>query len=358
MKRHICALFALCLIIILAACQKEEPATEPRRESDSPLSSEPGEIAVEEDYPYGNLQKNAPSGNFMLYGNKVVFLAYTAKGNRLCTYDTETGEVSLFFKDATSTESVGLYGNLESYDGKLYGLDFGTSVIEISSSGVDQLTSGNLYSFCHNAGSLYVKTKDSSLMVYENGKSQPRTILDEYTALWSVGFGQYIYANGENDIIRVRLDVDAPQEEVVVKNASGVVEGHHIYYIDDKTCYLYRCNMDGSDPVLLLEQPVLLASMNFDNDYFYFRLFPNQEMEGNNDCYDLYRFPKSDPTQIEKIVTLPMPVFLVYTVPGYDKIFVNVLSPWAENGNREEKDYIYIMGTDGSNPQLLELPDF
>ena len=109
--------------------------------------------------------------------------------------------------------------------------------------------------------------------MYENGGGEPRTVLEEFTGIWSVVFGQYLYANVEENIVRVDLEANEPQEEVLVKNAGGVIDGNHIYYVDYESWYLYRCEMDGSNPVLILEKPVLLASMNFENDYFYFRLY-------------------------------------------------------------------------------------
>ena len=57
---------------------------------------------MEEGYSYGNMQKNVPSGDFMQYEDDIVFLSYSNRRFRLCTYDMKTGEVSLFFKDATN----------------------------------------------------------------------------------------------------------------------------------------------------------------------------------------------------------------------------------------------------------------
>ena len=74
---------------------------------------------------------------------------------------------------------------------------------------------------------------------------------------------------------------------------------------------------------------------------------------GHPDSRDIYRFPKEDPTKIEKIATLPHSVRMLYTVPGTDKIFV---STYYEPGD-EEVTY-YVMGTDGSNPTKLEIPEY
>lgn len=355
MKRHICVLVAFCMIITLAACQKEEPETDLRRESDSLLPPEPGEVAVEEDYPYGNMQKNVPSGNFMCYENDVVFLANNS--TRLYTYDMETGKTSFFDRDATGRGGNALSGNLESYNGRLYALDPGSRAVEVKQGVQSPLCDGSLYGFWHSNGSLYCVTKDASLLVYEKNGKDPRMLLEEYTGIWNVVFGQYLYGNVEENIVRVNLRSEKPQEEILVKNAGGIVEGHHIYYVDYKTWYLYRCNMDGSDPILLVDKPVLLASMNFDDDYFYFRLYTDTQLEEGEDCFRLYRFPKEDPARIEEIAELPYAVFQVFTVPGYDKLFVVTLGPLNAAGNRDQWP-IYVMNTDGSDVTPVELPDY
>ncbi len=56
---------------------------------------------MEEGYSYGNMQKNVPSGDFMQYEDDIVFLSYSNRRFRLCTYDMKTGGQSLF-KDATN----------------------------------------------------------------------------------------------------------------------------------------------------------------------------------------------------------------------------------------------------------------
>ena len=112
-------------------------------------------------------------------------------------------------------------GNLESYDGKLYVLNPASQAMEVKSDTLDPIIDGGLYSFWHSQGDLYVKTKDSSLLVYENGGGEPRTVLEEFTGIWSVVFGQYLYANVEENIVRVDLEANEPQEEVLVKTLAG-----------------------------------------------------------------------------------------------------------------------------------------
>lgn len=344
MKRRIVGIaLMLCYLLSAFGCTKPE-------NSEVPLG-----IAIEEGYSYGNMQKNTPSGNFMPYGGGIAFYVNTHGLPRLYTYDIQTGKVSLFTKDATDLSGITLSGNLESYGGKLYALS-GDSVAELKGEQLESIRISGAQTFWHSQGKLYVKTKDASLIVYEDG-AKPRMILDEFTGYWDVVYGQYLYYNWADSIFRIDLAAEAPQEEVVVADGAGIADGSHIYYTDAKTCRLYRCNMDGSGAALLLDEPVLTASLNFDGEYVYFRRFTDLTLEAGAGCCDLYRFPKADPAQTEKIAELPLPVFTVYTVPGCEKIFVVTLGALQENGNRESWP-VYVMNRDGSGMKLLEIPDF
>ena len=107
----------------------EEKITGPSAEGSA--STVGDQAAMEEGYSYGNMQKNVPSGDFMQYEDDIVFLSYSNRRFRLCTYDMKTGEVSLFFKDATNQGGASVSGNLESYDGKLYILNPAAQAMEV-----------------------------------------------------------------------------------------------------------------------------------------------------------------------------------------------------------------------------------
>ena len=370
MKKLLFVCLVLCLCIGLIACDAKDPnnlfettagdpadttasaiATTEPSESSGNLNFD-GSVMFEEGYQYGNMQKNLPPGSFMRFGNQVLFDHYSGMF-RLYTYDLTTGEVSSYCKDATcshrSCAASGLLGNLEVYKGKIYTMTESWLIAEIRDDEKEILHKAQVGDFFHHNDKLYVKTPDSSLVVLEDGRDQPRVILEEYTGYWHVIFGQYLYAHSDG-IIRVDLTAENPEVEVIVPDASGIVEGNHIYYVDRKTDYLYRCDMDGSNVECLLEQPVLRASLNFDDEYFYYRLYDGTPLYEGENCHDIYRFPKSDPTKIEKIVTLEEAAYEVFTVPGTGKIFV--LTCAAERAEQA----IYVMNTDGSAVTKLEIP--
>lgn len=307
-------------------------------------------LAAEAGYQYGNMQKNVPPGDYMRYEDEIVFHKVCDGQILLFTYDMETGEVSTFSKDATDIRSITTYGNLEVYDGELYMQSVSNKITKLADGEAERVVDGNVNGFWHANGDLYAVTKDSSLIMFEEGSTEAKTLIDEYSSYWNVIFGQYLYGQSSNGLTRVDLSAEELKEETLLEHVTGIIDGEHIYYADEADDFrFYRCDMDGSNPVLLLDNPVLPASMNFDDTYFYFRLFTDLNVSEGEDCCDVYRFPKEDPAQIKKIATLPVPVFNIYTVPGYDKIFVTTMTDGFQT---------YVMGLDGSDPTPLALPDF
>lgn len=315
-----------------------------------------------ENYQYGNMQKNLPPGNFMRLNNEVLFIHYRNGKSLIHSYDLNTEEIRVYCDDPAckhgSCTAGNLNMNLEVYKGKLYGMQFargmGTHTYPAVANGnaADVIVPANTYSFFHHADKLYIMRRDGSVMVLEEGAAEPRQIMEEYHGYWHVIFGDYMYGNTYDTFYRVDLTVEEPKEEVLVPNGGGITDGQHIYYIESESMQLYRCEMDGSDPQLLVAQPVLFASINFDDEYFYYRLYTDKKLYGNADSCDIYRFPKEDPMQIEKIVTLPISAYQVFTVPGTGKLFVTTHAPQGEDRP------IYIMGTDGSDPKVLEIPEY
>ena len=378
MKKRLLTVGLLILCLVLAACTAEDPnnlfettagnpadtttsaiatteSTEPSEESKA--NDFDGSVMFEEGYQYGNMQKNLPPGGFMRLGNMVLFQPIFDNNFRLYGYDLTTGEIHSYCKDATCTHrscpAGAIFANLEVYNGKIYGMNSSNKLVVIDGETAEILKDvGNIGNFFHHNDKLYIRTPDSSLVVLEEGSSTPDIILEEYVGFWHVIYGDYLYANTSDNIIRVNLSADEPKEEIVVTNAGGIKEAQHIYYVDFETYYLYRCNLDGTDPRLLVDEPVLEASMNFDDEYFYFRYYPGMSLYEGDKCHDVYRFPKDDPTQVEKIATLPEAAYQVYTVPGTGKIFVTTIAAAGEERP------IYVMNTDGSNITRLEIPEY
>ena len=359
MKKVLLLWLIVCFCITLCACT----ATDPNNLFETTLGTEetqtdPDEVVLYQGiYQYGNMQKNTPSGDFMLLGNDVLFRHVFDGRFLVCSYDLISGDVGVYCKDATCKHDTCVARtfswSIEVYEGTLYGLNTGADYPQILVAEGDTietiLNPGGL--FFHHGDNLYIRTADASLMVLEKGEKEPRMILEECTGYWHTIFGNYLYATTNSDIIWVDLSAEEPKEEILVPNAGGMTDGEYIYYIDRQTTYLYRCAMDGSNPELLVEQPVLLASINFDEEYFYYRLLTDQKLNGTPDSCDIYRFPKDDPSKIEKIVTLPVSAYQVFTVPGTGKIFVKT------HALEGEERPLYVMNADGSDPKIVEIPE-
>lgn len=357
MKKLLLIGFMLCLCLALAACTATDSGN--LFDADTQLDGiVPSVILADESYQYGNMQKSI-DGQFLRLDNEVLFCFIPAGGNlRLYSYNLTTGKVRLYCGDATCKHSSCAAGSisagLEVYQGKLYALNKDRQVVEIEGGDLKPITKGQVGDFFHHDGKMYILTKsDRSLAVMEEDGDTVTTIVEEYTGTWTVIFGNYLYATTlSQNIIRVDLTADVPEEEVLVANACGMTDGQHIYYADRKTWFLYRCDMDGSNVKLILDKPVLPASWNYDEEHFYYRLKTQPVDKGEDSC-DLYRFPKSDPTKIEKFVTMEVPAYQVYTVPGADILFVSALV--RSNG---ESDDIYVMGKDGGHVTKLEIPEY
>lgn len=363
MKRFLLFGIIILLLVALAACAATDPnnlfdVTTAEIEGTTEATKESVQVAEVYNgyYQYGNMQKNVSGSSFMLLGNEVLFLYVSGGNHRLYCYNLTTGATESYCEDAACKHNgcvaSGLLGNLEVYNGKLYSLTSGWIPAEIEGKEKTMLTKAKVNGFFHHDGKLYARSADSSLVVFEDGSDKPRMIVEEFPYHWEVVFGQYLYANDNANVLRIDLAAEEPSVEVLIPNAVGITDGRYFYYADLKNYYLYRCDMDGSNAELLLEQPVLPASWNFDDEYFYYRLYTDYQLDDGPDTYDIYRFPKNDPAIIEKIATLPEPAFQVFTVPGTGKIFV---STWNRS-NGEDND-LYVMNTDGSNLIRLEIPE-
>lgn len=339
MKKYVALISLVLLLVLTSACG---PAVQ--------------SVVSDPNYQYGNMQKNHPSGNYILHDGNVLFSTWDERRG-LFSYSLETGKVSYFCKDATCMHNTskcvsrGIASNLEAYGGELYAMSDDVEIKILKDDSFETYLDGSVSTFWHGNGKLYVVTADHSLLVYENSSKKPKTVLGEYTGFWNVVFGSYLYGCTGESVIRVDLSAEDPQIETVIQEGvmhSSIVDGHHIYYMNaSDNNYLYRCDLDGNNVVCLLEKSVLAASMNFDNEYLYFRLYTNAELDGE-DSTDVYRMNKADPSQTELIAQFPEPIFQIFTVPSENLLFVTT----RDNVERQ----VYTMSNDGSNLQKLEIP--
>ena len=316
-------------------------------------------------YQYGNMQMNVPSGNFMAYGDRVLFAAAAGNGFDLFTVDKETMEVRLLCQDASCnhrrTECVSYQktGNLEQYDGRIFvlGGDLRGPVLELDGDRFENVTGGDAAAFWHANGNLYVKTPDSELLVYEAGSRTPRTLVEEYPAVQNVVVGDSIYGWDVSTDSIVKTDLDDPRPETVAQGIYFMTDGDFVYAVHSDTdgC-LYRYDLDFGNEVRLTDQEIFPASVNFDEEYLYFRygdLSLDNVIWGPGG-HELYRMPKDGSTAPEKIAELQEDVFFeVYTVPDCPYVFAE-----CQHKAGEDIEYVYYaVAKDGSGVQKLEIPE-
>lgn len=372
-------LLALLLVCALAltACAAEDPdnlfensSTAPPPESASEASpsevteatpepqqaGNPGGSGIEANYCCGNMQKNIPSGDFMPYGDKVAFLAsgsVSGEDTTLYLYDPQTGEVSPFCKDAACTHTGphcatgGCFCNLESYNGVLYGMTGTGKILREENGKFEPLMEGAAAHFWHSGGNLYVVTMDKSLLVYEGDGGTPKVLMEEYTGYWETVFNDKLYYQftGVHQV-----DLATGEDQELVEDANRITDGEHIYYSPEKGHHLYRCDMDGENPELLLDEGVLTASWNFDEEFFYFVKYDGKTLFGP-DSKKIYRMPKDkEKGSLEMICELPVFAYQIYTVPGFDQLFVTARE------NEFAASEVYLVPKEGGEAAKLELP--
>ena len=376
-------LVLLCACLLLGACTAapgesqetktgDAPAWEQEKQPDStepPVQAEKEfvkavyeELPVEQnDFQYGNMQKGNADENFVIYGDQFLVVG-GSKVRYIYAYDLATGKAQRFCDIPGcdhSTSDCRLQSlartNLESYDGKLYSHFYHTPV-RVLEDGEWKSLGFNADRAWHAYGDLFT-IQLGRLQFYDDGIGEPRTILNDYDYMFNLVIGRYLYSHSCLGLVRVDLLADNPSKEVVMEEVFCMVDRDCIYYVDDAeesaTFYLYRCDMDGNNSELLLDQPILPASLNFDDEYIYFRLYTDHSISRSKDGKDIYRMSKADPTQVVKIATLPETAYFIHTVPGEDILFVNA---WGKNVYGVRIENVYVMNTDGSNLRMLELP--
>lgn len=361
MKRQIILFFVMCLCLILCACT---PAADPENLFASEETTEaqdrtvPTIPSMEKDYyQYGNMQVGIPAGNFMRYGDAVLFWWITDGQIISYSYDIASGKLSYLCKDAACDHmdciSAQVYGAMEQYQGTIYAETKSNHIAALNGNQFERVLSGAVNDFVHGNGNLYVMTADNSLLAYENGSNTPRVLLDEYTQFRNVVFGKYLYSGFGQNVCRVDLTAEEPELEVLVANAFGKFDGEYIYY--DIEYKLYRCDMDGNNPEQLTADSIHPGSLNFDDAYLYFRMMQNPDGGSAGDCQSLYRMSKADPTEVKKIAEFPETecIQAVYTIPGQDLLFVE-----CTHSEETERYDLYVMHTDGSDLVQVEFPDY
>ena len=363
--------------IMTTEAEGESEETSAGKEAEKQDSAEISDTGIDPAYAYGNMQKNLPAGNFAAYENSILFIHYNGKRFRLYEIEKETLTVVPVCRDASCNHqsakcvSLGVEDNLEAYDGKIYASKYvladavtGRYVMQLMQLQGDHfecILKGDSGGFWHANHCLYVVTRDQSLLEYpEDDLNSPREVLDEYTYYWNTKFGSKIYGtNGLDGVYCTDLsDPEPAPKHLGCPGENGITDGLHIYSFDGDL-NLYCSDMNGENTVQLYDMPVLLSSLNFDGEYIYFRYYEGWPLDTGDHCNEVYRASMADLSHPEKIAEVPGYAGTIYTVPGYDWIFVYVHDGQSYSGvDYFQEEEIYAVKKDGSAQVKLELPEF
>ncbi len=374
MKKNLFILM-LAALLLLSACEASDPENLFGTSVPSESVQETAPLTVGllgeagEAYAYSAMQG---SRWFAYDGTQILFVAFRRDapntGNVLLySFDVQTGEISLFCQDATCLHddvdcpSYDMTAELEYYQGRLYGVSSIDLYLKVLKNGAFEqvLNDSGIRTFFHADNNLYVATQDNSLLCCPDNSGEWQVILDDYLGNTGIVYHNILYySHGSRDLYRFDLSLENAMPELLFPDVQHLIDGKHIYYAPDDTRYLYRSNLDGSDSQLLLEEPTLLSRAAFDGNYFYYVLhtdFTDDPHPSGEKAIDIWRFPKSDPSQKELLVTLPCTDCYIEIIPGYERIFLDCTTRGAEGGYGTPS--LYTMKPDGTDLREHTLPE-
>jgi hypothetical protein len=332
---HIFVLFISASVLILAACSGgKDPKKEfyiPQNsdsgsEDSEPDKESPGDSAAEtfeaaftptwiqmnqNDVPYSHAKvfssafgaSFSDTGDSILYGALPTSLTFV-----LMEYVKSTGQVVPFCKLAACSHTNndcpagGFVGNIDFRNGRTAVLrrksgsvsGFGGFISELTD-GRFEFVAGPFQGFVMGDDAYYVITPDASLARIAFGSGETEIILDEFGWIKPVVIGDYLYACGLDEIVRVNIRGSSfeTKAEIVIDDivSSYTTDGKHLYYeaLNDGGIALFRCNLDGENAELVLKEPIYAPYISFDDTYIYFSTF-NAEIENLPTNGNIYRY--------------------------------------------------------------------
>ena len=295
-----------------------------------------------------------PPGELVDAGDEIFFIRYPEC--QLYRLKKGTFVAEHFCQDPTClhvTEKCAVLGarsNFENYNGTIYAIDSSNQMLLLKDDHFVKVE-GIKGGFTHTGGKLYVceSGSNATLAYSENGKLE-RVVTEEVLGYWRYQIGHYLYGNNGGATNRIDLNKKDAEMEVLFEGW-GYTDGTYLYQVDLKESHLYRRDLDGTNPVRLLDEPVL-TTVNFDKEYLYFRYFIDQNAAGEK-CGEVYRMKKDGTDGPELITTLPEPVRNIYAVSEGDWIYVVTTEGYWQNA----RETLYAVRIDGSETREITYSD-
>jgi hypothetical protein len=258
-------------------------------------------------YQYANMFKSA-FGSFVLdTEDKLLFIGEVPGKLTLMEYIKATGRIEPFCKLATCTHQIdecaagNAAGNLDMRGGRLSMLRGRINnaksgdmwISELNGNRFDFVT-GPVNGYVRGDDAYYVITPDMSLVRIKSGTDKPEILVEEFNAIKPVIINSWLYAADSANIVRMNINGPDYDIETVVGDIVGYsysTDGSRLYYLhmEDNEPALYRCELDGRNPELVLKALVYPTYLSYDDTYIYYSTTdadnPKDPTNGN-----IYRF--------------------------------------------------------------------
>ncbi|MCL2079228.1 MAG: DUF5050 domain-containing protein [Oscillospiraceae bacterium] len=253
-------------------------------------------------YQYANMFYSVSGAEILDTPETILFVFISSGRSTLMEYIKSTGRVEPYCKLATCSHltddcPAGMaHGGMDYRDGRLSMLRDRENAAGNARPWLSELkgdyfefVTGQVNGAMIGPDAYYAITPDSSLarIAFESDKID--IIIDDFEYIKPIIIGNYLYAATLSDIIRIDLADGNYETEVIVSDsvATYTTDGRHLYYpaVDDDGPAVYRTNLDGGNPELVMRELVYAPYMSFDDSYIYFAMFsrekPNEPTNGN-----------------------------------------------------------------------------
>lgn len=323
-KRSVYILLLIFCVLPFAACgYRGDPSEAFITPASSVTGTPPGEGPVSETpgyrptwvginpedmpYQYGNVFRSVFGAFVWDAPDTVLMTEERSQTLVLMEYIKSTGQIESFCKLATCSHQTddcpagNAGGNLDMRNGTLSmgrmrvnGKGMGDFWISELRRDRFEFVAGPIKGFVMGEDGYYAITPDVSLVRFAYGSDKPEILIDEFNAIKLIVLGHYLYAGTSTGIVRVDLTGPEYGIETVVGDTAGnySTDGSYLYYnkVENGETALYRCDLEGHDPELVLQKMIFPPYLSYDNTYIYYSTFnadaPDEPTNG-----DIYRFP-------------------------------------------------------------------
>ena len=230
-------------------------------------------------YQYANMFKSASGASVIDTLKELLFIGSYPGKLVLMEYKKDSGAIEPFCKLATCshTREECVAGNADRMDYR-NGLlsmgrtkDNGDRWISQLNNGRFEFVVGPMNSFIQGDDGYYSITDDASLVRFKFGSDKPELLVEEFAFIKPMIVGNYLYAADVEDIVRVDLRGAEYSVEILVRDVVGMysTDGEVLYYLkmENEGPALYRCDLEGNNQELVLNNLIFPAYLSYDNDY-------------------------------------------------------------------------------------------